>query len=148
MWDTWKQVRIDDMGVVDELAIELLTQDVDPKTKVKDYVEASMELLRQASIEVDKGDIRQAAEKIWGAVALSVKAYALWRDGRRLSSHRELWEYKDVIAQELGGWVREVFREASTLHICFYEEWCTRQDVVDVLGKVRKLVSTIMDKIH
>ncbi len=148
MWNTWKQVRIDDMGVVDELAIELLTQDVDPKTKVKDYVEASMELLRQASIEVDKGDIRQAAEKIWGAVALSVKAYALWRDGRRLSSHRELWEYKDVIAQELGGWVREVFREASTLHICFYEGWCTRQDVVDVLGKVRKLVSTIMDKIH
>ncbi len=148
MWNTWKQVRIDDMGVVDELAIELLTQDVDPKTKVKDYVEASMELLRQASIEVDKGDIRQASEKIWGAIALSVKAYALWRDGRRLSSHRELWEYKDVIAQELGGWVREVFREASTLHICFYEGWCTRQDVVDVLGKVRKLVSTIMDKIH
>ena len=81
-----------------------------------------MELLRQASIEVDEGDIRQAAEKIWGAVVLSVKSYALWRDGRRLSSYHELWEYKDVIAQELGGWVREVFREAGTLHIRFYEE--------------------------
>ncbi|BEP18346.1 hypothetical protein PYJP_16980 [Pyrofollis japonicus] len=52
-----------------------------------------------------------------------MKAYALWREGRRLASHRELWEYKDCVAEELGAWVRFVFQRAAGLHTCcFYEE--------------------------
>jgi len=41
---------------------------------------------------------------VWGAAALAVKAYALWREGRRLAGHRELWEYKSIVADEVGGW--------------------------------------------
>ncbi len=48
-----------------------------------------------------KGDVQQAAEKLWGAAALAVKAYASWREGKRLASHRELWEYSKKLINEL-----------------------------------------------
>ncbi len=58
-----------------------------------------------------------------------------------------MWEYKDVVARELGDWVRAVFQRASSLHMCFYEGWCTRQDVEDIYGIVRKLVKSIAEEI-
>lgn len=35
---------------------------------------------------------------------MAVKAYAEWREARRLASHRELWEYKRKMEKELGRW--------------------------------------------
>ena len=128
---------------LDEYLVELAFSDADPAERARGYLEAAHSLLEQAERELERGDVRQAAEKLWGAVALSLKAYALWRDGRRVSSHRELWEYKDVVSEELGGWVSRVFREASSLHTCFYEGWCTKRDVVEVLPEAKKLVETI-----
>jgi HEPN domain-containing protein len=72
---------------------------------VRIYADAARDLLRQAREELEKGNFRQAAEKIWGAAALAVKAYAEWRKGRRLSSHGELWEYKRIMEREVGEWV-------------------------------------------
>lgn len=63
----------------------------------------------RARKELGKGDLRQAAEKLWGATALAVKAYATWREGWRLTSHRGLWEYKERLAADLGGWSREAW---------------------------------------
>ncbi|RLF08097.1 MAG: hypothetical protein DRJ64_01730 [Thermoprotei archaeon] len=48
----------------------------------------------EAGGELRKRDVRQATEKVWGAVALTVKTYALWRERRSLPTHRDLWEYK------------------------------------------------------
>ena len=132
------------LGVtVEEYIIELVEGEADPRERALDYIEAAGLLLERARRELSEGDVRQAAEKIWGAVALAVKAYAAWREGRRLASHRELWEYKDVAARELGEWVGRVFREASSLHTCFYEGWCTRRDVEAVLAEAEKLVEEI-----
>ena len=72
----------------------------------------------------------------------------MWREGGRLESHRELWEYKDVAADELGGWVSRVFREASSLHTCFYEGWCTERDVRDVLPGVERLLGAIRARVE
>ena len=133
---------------VDEYLVELLLQDLDPRDKARDYIEAAIDLLKLAEGELEKGNIRQAAEKVWSAAALAVKAYALWREGRRLSSHGELWEYKDRLAGELGDWVTGVFREASNLHTCFYEDWCTRRDVEEVLDAVRRLVDEVVNAVR
>jgi HEPN domain-containing protein len=67
--------------------LELVLRDLEPSDHVKIYTDAARDLLRQAREELEKGNFRQAAEKIWGAAALAVKAYAGWRKGRRLSSH-------------------------------------------------------------
>ena len=125
---------------LDEFILELVTQNLDPVDRAKEYVKASGELLAEARRELKEGNIRQAAEKIWGAAALAVKAYALWREGKRLISHRELWEYKSVVADELGGWVLDTWAHANSMHTCFYEGWCTQKDMKEALARVERLV--------
>ncbi len=37
--------------------------------------------MREAREEYRKGNVRQATEKVWEATALTVKAYAYWKEG-------------------------------------------------------------------
>jgi len=136
------------LGVsVDEYVIELLCQGLDPRNRAVEYVEAAKELLKDAREELEKGDARQAAEKLWGAGALAVKAYAYWRDGKRLSSHGELWEYKRVMEEELGGWIYEAWAVAQSMHMCFYEGWCIDRDVETAAKHVERLVKEVASRI-
>ena len=98
-------------------------------------------------MELKRGNVRQAAEKIWGAAALIVKAYAYWRDCRRLSGHGELWEYVEVIVNDLGDWIRDSWYAANAMHICFYEGWCKPSQVEAALKRVEKLVMEVKNKI-
>jgi len=132
---------------LEEYIVELLSQDLNPRDRAKEYVEASKELLTTSEKEIAKSNVRQAAEKIWGACALAVKAYAYWREERRLASHRELWEYSKIVARELGNWVLEIWNQASGMHTCFYDEWCSREHVETALRAARKLIETISEKI-
>lgn len=132
---------------IEELLMDLITQDLDPEDRARRYITAAQELVEQAHEELRKGDLRQAAEKIWGAAVLAVKAYACAREGRRLASHRELWEYKDRIAEELGDWVRSAWMYANSMHTCFYEGWCTEKDIATALEEVEKLVKAISEVI-
>ena len=71
-----------------------------------EYVESAKELLEGVREGLERGDVRQAVEKAWGVAALAVEAYAEWREGRRLTSHKELWEYKGVMERDVGEWVK------------------------------------------
>jgi len=136
------------LGVsVEEYIADLLLEDLDPRDRAREYVEVAGELLRQAESELERGNIRQAAEKVWGACALAVKAYAYQRDCRRLTSHGELWEYKSIMASELGEWVRVAFQQASCMHTCFYEGWCDEDDVKVALKAVEKLVRAVEGRV-
>ena len=132
------------LGVsVDEYLVEVLSRDLDPKDRALEYVEASKDLLEEAREELGKGNVRQASEKLWGAAALAIKAYAYWREGRRLTSHGELWGYTKTIAEELGDWVSDAWAQANAMHACFYEGWCTEWHVEQALKKIRKLVREV-----
>ena len=125
---------------IEEYVIEILSQGLDPSSRAASYIEAAETLLGQAREELGRGDVRQAAEKLWGAAALAIKAYASWREGRRLASHRELWEYSRKVARELGGWVYEAWNQASGVHVCFYEDWCTKEHVEAALRVIQRLI--------
>ncbi|AEM39104.1 PaREP1 family protein [Pyrolobus fumarii 1A] len=131
----------------EEYLVELVLRDLDPPERAREYIEASKSLLEQAREELTRGNVRQAAEKAWGAAALAVKAYAAWRDGRRLASHGELWEYMRHVTRELGDWVRDAWMYANGMHTCFYEGWCSREDVEKALEKIERLVSEIERRI-
>ena len=118
--------------------------DKDPIECAGKYLEGAEELVKEAQRELEEGDLRQASKKIWGACALAIKAHALAKRGMRLEFHRDLWEYKNEIARELGEWVRAVFRQADSMHKNFYEDVATRGDVEDTLRDVEKLVTTII----
>ena len=134
------------MGL-EEYLVELATQDLDPPERAREYAEAARELLEQAREELRRGDVRQAAEKAWGAAALAVKAYAAWREGRRLTSHGELWRYTLVLRKELGKWATSAWNAGNSMHTCFYEGWCSREHVEDAIEEIERLVKTIEEKI-
>jgi len=133
---------------IEEHILELLLRDLDPSERAREYADAAKALLGQAYEELARGDVRQAAEKAWGAAALAVKAYAAWRTGKRLASHRELWTYTREMITELGGWVSDAWAQASAMHICFYEGWCTREHVEHALERVKRLVDTVASLIE
>ncbi len=136
--------RSEKMGVqLEEYVVDALTQGLDPKESAEAYIEASESLLEEARKELERGDIRQAAEKLWGAAALAVKAYAMHREGRRLESHGELWRYRRRIEEELGEWVHYAWMDANGMHTCFYEGWCDLEDVKKALESVGKLVEEV-----
>lgn len=133
---------------VEEYLVELLSQGLDPRERALEYIEAAGDLLRGAREELEKGNIRQAAEKLWGATALAIKAYAYWREGRRLVSHSDLWEYKRKLEGELGEWVSDAWFAGNTMHICFYEGWCTESDISIAYKRVEKLVEEVASLIE
>ncbi|MGK0549459.1 MAG: PaREP1 family protein [Pyrobaculum sp.] len=140
--------RAEEQGLgLESCLIDVITRDDDPEKASEAYVEASKSLLEEARGELEKGDVRQAAEKLWGAAALAIKAYAAWREGKRLASHGELWRYKDVVAAELGEWVRDAWNAGNAMHTCFYEGWCTKEDVEDSLKKIERLINEVASKI-
>ncbi len=126
-----------------EYLVELVTQGLDPRDQVVEYVESAKELLEGAREELERGDVRQVAEKAWGAAALVVKAYAEWREGRRLTSHKELWEYKRVMERDVGEWVHNAWMNAVGMHVCFYEGWCVGEDVGRALEEIARLVEGV-----
>ena len=137
--------KILDVGV-SELLFSLVVGGSDPEGSAK-YLSGTFELLEQAKREVEGGDLRQASEKIWGACALAVKAYAYARDGRRITSHGELWRYSEVLAGDLGDWVAASWAHANSMHTNFYEGWATRWHVEKALRAVEKLVKAIVEKV-
>ena len=134
------------MGL-EEYLVELVTQNLDPSEKAQEYAEVALELLLQAQEELRKDDVRQAAEKAWGAAALAVKAYATWKEGKRLTSHKELWDYTIILRKELGSWIHDTWMSANGMHTCFYEGWCSREHVESAIEEIEKLVKAVKDKI-
>ncbi|ALL01288.1 hypothetical protein Pyrde_1240 [Pyrodictium delaneyi] len=128
---------------LEEYIVELLVQGLDPEDRAEEYVEAAIALLERAREELARGDVRRAAEKAWGAAALAVKAYAWWRESRRLASHGELWEYARRMKRELGGWVYDAWMSANGMHTRLYEGWCAREDVEEALQRVERLVREV-----
>ncbi|ACB39419.1 PaREP1 family protein [Pyrobaculum neutrophilum] len=132
---------------VEEYLVDLLTQGLDPRSRAEEYINAARDLLEQAREELERGDVRQAAEKLWGAAALAVKAYAAWREGRRLASHGELWEYSTVLRRDLGRWAADAWNAGNAMHTCFYEGWCRKEHVEDAIEEVGKLVREVETRI-
>ncbi len=127
----------------EEYLVEVLSQSLDPKDRALEYIEAAEDLLEEAREELGKGNLRQAAEKLWGAAALAVKAYAYLKEGKRLTSHGELWEYKRRLEDELGEWVHDSWASATEMHVCFYEGWCKEKDITIARKRIEKLVKEV-----
>ncbi len=132
---------------IDEYLMDILTNELEPKARAHEYIQAALEILEQARDELKKENLRQASEKIWGAAALALKAHAYARMGKRITSHRELWEYKSRVAKELGDWVLDAWMYANAMHVNFYEGWADKLSVEKALERVEKLVKAIANKL-
>lgn len=79
----------------------MLTERLDPPSRVDLYLKLHEEYLAKAEELYAKGDLPQAGEKYWGAVAALLSAVAEKR-GLPHYSHRDYDELIDLLYEESG----------------------------------------------
>ena len=85
------------------------------------YEEISRHLLQQAQEELDKGDILQASDKVWGATAHAIKAVCQ-RMGWNHRAHNHLNAAANYIFAELGrDDLLSAYGYLDALHSNYYE---------------------------
>jgi hypothetical protein len=103
----------------------------------------SRQLLEQGREALSQGELVQASEKLWGAAAQMVKSVAE-RRGWSHTSHRELFQVVNRLAQEIGdSEVRRLFQIANSLHTNFYENWMTQEYVEDSIGQIQEFINKL-----
>ena len=99
--------------------------------------------LGKASAYLAEGDLRQGAEKGWGAAARIVKAVAEQR-GWRNSTHGQLFEVADKLVEETGKTgLKGQFDDADVLHQNFCEGRMSSAWVLQGLGSVETFVNRL-----
>ena len=114
-------------------------------TELNQYSQQADIFLRQAQEELEKNDLRQAAEKGWGAAAQMIKALAEER-GWEHQSHRSLADtVKRVVRERDDQEIARCFVAARSLHMFFYEgdlpDFLVPSHLEDVRTFIQKLRS-------
>ena len=108
------------------------------------HQEISRTFLEHAEIEFGKGDLLQASEKAWGAVAHYVKSVAKER-GWPAGSHRDISDNARRLMHltaDPDGYGR-MFQAMNALHVNFYEEHLHEDDVRRSIADARALISAM-----
>jgi hypothetical protein len=107
------------------------------------YQASSRQLLTQAAEELERGDLRQASEKGWGAAAQIIKAIAAAR-GWEHNGHFLLRRAVDRLVEETGDdQLFTLFGVASHLHMNFYENWSSGAEVEAGLRDVERFLDKL-----
>ena len=101
-----------------------------------EHEQISRRFIRQAHEELAKGDLIQASDKTWGAVAHALKAIAQSR-GWRHKGHDHLRAIGHIIGKEFNhADILLAFSVAEELHRNFYENQEDESKIADVMSKV------------
>lgn len=107
----------------DAILDELMNMVVDPSERAKRYKELHKEYFEEAKKLKEKGDLRQAGEKLWGAVTALIKLYAAIKNV--FIPHWGRGKIDNFIASNVKERYKDLFRSlldnAEALHENFYE---------------------------
>ena len=107
---------------------------------IETYQQASEKFVAQARRQLHDGDLQQASESGWGAVALILKAVAEQR-GWEHDRHRHYLRIASRLRAETGdGDIRRLFGNASLLH----ENELLAEDVADGLDDAEALTDMLI----
>jgi len=133
----------------DDVIEEFKSLDVDPPERVEHYRLLFETYYREALIHKERGDTRQAGEKMWGAVTALVKLYAAAK-GVFIShwSLKKLYSFvENNVEAGLRNLLADMLDKAFVLHIHFYEghlgsvaferRW---EEVVELVERAREIV--------
>ena len=131
----------------EELGIELilkgLNEELDPEGLEEHYQALSDKYIEEAKELLNKGDLVQTSEKLWGASALAVKRIAAGR-GLKLERHGEIWSTVSRISRERGDEdIVVFFGDANALHRNFYENEMDKDAVEILLRRIEKLIEKL-----
>ena len=111
---------------------------------IQKYRQAGEHFLDRARLELAAGDLAQASEKGWGAVAQILKAIAEQR-GWEHDRHRHYLRITSRLRAETGdGEIRRLFGAASLLHENFYENEMQPDEVAESLDDVGAFLDKLL----
>ena len=114
-----------------------------PEEVADEYMQTARRFMLQAETELAVGDLIQASEKRWGAVAQALKAAATLR-GLEHRNHKALRRVVNVLADETGNpRIIELFGLAEALHANFYETWMKASEIEVRVSLMREFVGII-----
>ncbi|MGC9105044.1 MAG: PaREP1 family protein [Thermoprotei archaeon] len=126
------------------LLLDKLSSSLDPKSRVKVYLEKSRELIQRAEKYLAEGDLAQASEKAWGGAPPRSRPTPR-RRGLEHFRHRDLEEVVSRMITEnkgdktlIAGW-----GACLRLHSNFYEGFMTREDVEATVGLVKEFLERV-----
>ena len=100
-------------------------------------------LLQEAEAEFEKGDLVQASEKSWGAVAQHLKALATERDWGP-DTHAHLVQVADILWEESGNdEMPGLIDTAQALHANYYQANRSEAWVRHAMGEARRYVAIL-----
>ena len=110
----------------------------------QEHVEITHRMLEHADECLIDGDLIQASEKGWGAVAHYLKAVAKHREWQN-RSHRDFFVIKDRLANETDDpdRISLLFREANALHQNFYEPLYLPSDVKGGIDSAKEFIDRL-----
>lgn len=109
--------------------------------------EISAQFLAHAEDELRKGDLLQASEKAWGAVAHYVNSVARQQNWP-LGSHRLLVQNaKTLLSRDpaLASYRRRLLRTVEALHANFYQAAWDEEMVQEAIDDAKELIGALKD---
>ena len=111
--------------------------------QVQTYQEASRFRLAQGRDDLERGDLRHASINGWDATVLMLVAVAE-QHGWEHQGYRLIRRVASQLADETGDVeIRRLYRVAHSLHINFYEDLDTAEDVAAGLEDVQRLLDKL-----
>jgi len=134
---------------ISDIINELKNIDVDPSERSEGYRELFKEYYEEAQQHKTRGDTRQAAEKLWGAVTALVKLYASLK-GMPVT-HWSLSRLDKFVENNVEEEYKKLFRDlldkAHILHEHFYEGYLSSEgfearwrEVIELIERAREVV--------
>ncbi len=117
------------------------------QAEIENHIETTERFLRHAEEEFEAGDMPQASEKAWGAVAHYLKSVAKFR-GWRNSSHSDLAHIALDLAQETDNPARaeELYVSMEGMHTNFYEDRLPDGLVARGIDNAAELISMLENR--
>ena len=112
---------------------------------VERHREISAQFMDHAEDEFRKGDLLQASEKAWGAVAHFVHSVARQR-GWEVGSHARLRTNVNRLIRQDPAHAdhrRRLFRSLEAIHANFYQEFLDEDDVRDGIDDAKELIRAL-----
>ena len=142
--------KAEEMGSLpEELGIEFvrkgLNEELDPEELVEHYHVLSEKYFAEAREFLNKGDLVQTSEKLWGAASLAIKMTAAKR-GLKMEKHGSLWEFVSKLSDESGDndFIR-LFYTANALHRNFYENQMNQKALEIASKDIEQLIAKLKD---
>ena len=114
------------------------------QAEIDNHLEISERLLQHALEQFEAGDLLQASEKSWGAVAHYLKSVAKFM-GWQNRTHADLSDIADDLGHETDDLnrIRDLYFSAGQMHQNFYEDSFSHGQVSRGIDNARELIDRL-----